>query len=130
MISSKLFTLGLLATCSLASARVQFNSNIEMTLPGEGKQCIATEVQLDMQESAVIYSNDSMYIEANFASEQNDVLLVNYAVYVANEEGNFELVTAPSLCVEYNNEATVAFGQMKDNQEEDVFRISLIASKV
>lgn len=130
MTTSKLIALGLLIACQPAIARVQLTSSIEVDCQ-ETTQTIFTEIQLDTNESAVIYNTNGMRIETKVVSEQEDLATVEYAVFFANAAGDFELVSAPVLCVALGDTGTIALGeQSPEGEQVDSLRITLNANKV
>ncbi len=130
MTTSKLLALGLLMACQPALARVQLTSCIEVDC-NDAAQTIVTEIQLDTNESAVIYNTNGMRIETKVISEQEDLTTVEYSVFRANAAGDYELVSAPTLCVALGDTGTIAMGaQSPEGEQVDALRITLNANKV
>ncbi len=130
MTTSKLVALGLLIACQPVVARVQLTSNIEVNWQ-DITQSICTEIQLDANESAVIYNSNDMRVEMKMLSEQEELAVIEYSLFHANAAGDFELVSAPTLCVALGDTGTVAMGaRSPEGEQVDALRITLNANKV
>ena len=79
MITSKVLALSLLLCSPFALARVQLNSVIEIGYPiQDEKRTITSEIQLDVNESAIICDSNSLRIETSMLSEDENVATVEY----------------------------------------------------
>lgn len=131
MITSKVLALSLLLCSSFALARVQLNSVVEVGHPiQECKRTLATEIQLDANESIVICDSNSLHIETSVLSENEAEVIVRYSVSVENTEGVYELVAAPVLCAAYGTPATISLGQNSEQGDcIETLKVTLNASK-
>ena len=132
MITSKILSLSLLLVSQIALARVQLTTTIEINYPSnQYNHTISNDVQLDSNESVIIYDGSDVRVQSEVISEQENTVLVRYTLYAKNDQGTYDLVASPELHALYGQAATVKFGQ-KDKQaaQEDSLKLTLIAKKL
>lgn len=127
MISQKFLALSLLLVSPLALARVQLNA--EMHINSKSTRCIATKVQLDLHESAVVYDSNDLQIAAELLDESDENVHVRYTVSAKNADEVLEIVSAPELCAKYEQPASVSVGQSEQGEEIASIVLTVTANK-
>jgi hypothetical protein len=111
MNTSKILAISLLLVSPLALARVQLNTTMQIKgLANVANRTITTEVQLDKNVSAEIYSSDDMRIDAELIDEKDETATIGFTIYAKNENGDFEKISEPVLVPAYGQDATLAIG--------------------
>ena len=126
MISTKIGLLSLLCISPQALAYVQCDTDLELRVSPQPERRLAITTKHELHKSAVIYASDDMRIEATLVSEQDDSMMLHYAVYASNTEGIFELVTEPKINAYYGQQAGITIG----NDLNDVITLQLNAKKI
>lgn len=132
MVSSKFFALSLLLVSSFALARVQLNTHMQVNSVLNDcmrNRSITAEVQLDLHESAVVYDAHDIRVEAVLLAENDESVHVRYIVSVKNADNVFEIVSAPELHAEYEQQAILTIGQSEQDGSADSLIMTVRATK-
>lgn len=110
MFFSRILPIGLIVACHFANAHVQIDTCVEFKTKTHNKRSINAKVKLEAGLPALVHESNDLRIEALVLDEQEKQAIVAFAVHATNGNGEFELVTAPTLSVTYGQTATLNLG--------------------
>jgi hypothetical protein len=133
MIIYRVLALSLLLASSMALARVQLHTLVEVKNSKEyGNHNADITFQIDLDESLQVDDDGNVKLMAELQAERESNAGVKFTLYVKNMAGEYEKIFAPFIVPNYTEPAMVSIGShKKGNQSQgESFTITVEAQKV